>query len=58
MTDFIETRLRRIYQLLVYFDADVDLGVADSLFSLATVLLYVKGMATALWTVYGSLETA
>ena len=41
MTDFIETWIIRLYQLLVYFDADVDLGAADSLFrSIQLTLLW------------------
>ena len=61
LTDFIETWLIRLYQLLVYFDADVDLGVADSLFrSVQLTLLWqlIEGLLAAWWLLKVRLATA
>ena len=61
LTDFIETWLIRLYQLLVYFDADVDLGVADSLSrSVQLTLLWqlIEGLLAAWWLLKVRLATA
>ena len=61
LTDFIETWLIRLYQLLVYFDADVDLGVADSLFSSVQLTLLwqlIEGLLAAWWLLKVRLATA